>query len=149
MSYKILDAVLNSQYSQLLLFLRHNYNFKIKSATEGYNVLMVALQIQDPKKRFKMFQFLLKQELVDLLDTDIYGHDIFFATVLRSCENELKLLMKSFHMEIDWSKMDRTGKTILHYAVINNNLTILETLLTYCAKYKINVDIPDKINKIT
>jgi hypothetical protein len=45
--------------------------------------------------------------------------------------------------------MDSKGKTILHYAVINNNLNILETLLNYCAKYKINVDIPDGVNKIT
>ena len=52
-------------------------------------------------------------------------------------------------MELDCARMDLSGKTLLHYAVINNNLNVLETLLNYCAKYKINVDLPDKINKIT
>lgn len=149
MSQKIIDAVRNCHYTQLLLFMRHNYNFKIKTLPDCYNILMISLQIQDIKKRYKMFEYLLKHELVDLLETDRYGHDIFFACVLRECEKELELLMKNFNLEVDWNKMDHSGKTLLHYAVINNNLNILEILLTYCSKYKINIDIPDRVNKIT
>ena len=149
MSHKILDAVINSHYSQLVLYLRHNYNFNVKSHEDGYNALMIALQIGDKKKRFKMFEFLIKQDLVDLLDVDKHGRDIYFHAVIKECESELNLLMKYFNMELDCARMDLSGKTLLHYAVINNNLNVLETLLNYCAKYKINVDLPDKINKIT
>jgi ankyrin repeat protein len=149
MSSKILEAVKNCHYSQLDLFIRHNYNFGIKSQNDGCNCLLTALKIPDPRKRYRMFEFLLNQELVDILDQDKNGHDVFFMTVIRECERELDLLMKYFHMEIDWSRADNFGKTLLHYAVANNNLKILETLLIYCSKYKINVDIPDKINKIT
>lgn len=149
MSHKIIDAVRNNHYSQLLLYLRHGYNFKIKSFPDGHNILMVSLQIADPRRRYKMFEFLLKQDLIDVLDSDVHGHDVFFITVMNELENELELLMRTYHMEVDWSKMDHNGKTLLHYAVINSNLHILETLLNYCSKYKINVDIPDKVNKIT
>lgn len=149
MSSKILEAVKNSHYTQLGLYKRHNYNFKIKSESDGRNVLMTALDIRDPRKRYKMLEYLLKQELVDVRDCDKNGHDIFFAAVIRECEREVDLLMRLFHTEIDWTRTDNVGKTLLHYAVANNNLKILETLLVYCSKYKISVDIPDKINKIT
>lgn len=147
MSSKILEAVKNSHYSQLGLFKRHKYNFKIKS--DGRNILMIALEISDPLKRYKMLDYLLKQDLVDVRDCDKNGHDVFFVAVIRECEQEIALLMRLFHTEVNWTRADNFGKTLLHYAVANNNLKILETLLTYCSKYKINVDIPDKINKIT
>ena len=149
MSLKILDAVINSHYSQLIIYSRHNYNFKVKSIEDGYNALMVALQIPDTKKRFRMFEFLIKQDLIDLFDVDKNGRDIYFHAVIKECEKELDLLLKFYNLEVDCTRMDSSGKTILHYAVINNNLRVLETLLSYCAKYKINVDIPDRVNKIT
>jgi ankyrin repeat protein len=149
MSHKILDAIINCHYSQLVIYARHNYNFKVKSLDDGYNALMVALQIGDKKKRYRMFEFLIKQDLIDLCDTDKQGRDIYFHAVIKECERELDLLMKYFNLEVDCTRVDSSGKTILHYAVINNNLKVLETLVNYCAKYKINVDIPDKINKIT
>lgn len=149
MSFKILEAVRNCHYNELKLFQRHNYNFKVKSVPDEQNILMIALQIDDVRKRYKMFEYLLNSELVDVLDRDKNGHDAFFWTVIGECERELDLLMKYFQMEIDWSRTDSFGRTILHYAVVNNNLKILECLLNCCAKYKINVDIPDKINKIT
>lgn len=149
MSSKILEAVKNCHYTQLGLYKRHKYNFKIKSKPDGSNILMTALEIREPRKRYKMFEYLLKQDLVDVQDCDRNGHDVFFVTVIRECEKEVDLLMRLFHTELDWTRTDNYGKTILHYAVANNNLKILETLLTYCSKYKISVDIPDKINKIT
>ena len=149
MSHKILDAVINSHYSQLIIYSRHNYNFKVKSLDDGYNALMVALQITDRKKRFRMFEFLIKQDLIDLFDVDKQGRDIYFHAVINECEKELDLLLKYFNLEVDCTRADSSGKTILHYAVINNNLKVLETLLSYCAKYKINVDIPEKTSKIT
>jgi hypothetical protein len=149
MSYKVIEAVRNSQYTLLLLYLKHNYNFKIKEMPEQHNILMLALQIPDENKRFKMFRFLLKLDIIDLNEIDIYGHDIFFQATIRSCEKELDLLMTNFHSEVDFARMDSCGKTILHYAVINNNLNILEILLNHCQKFKICTDIPDKITKLT
>ena len=52
-------------------------------------------------------------------------------------------------MSMDLQKRDREGKSLLHHAVICNNANILEELLLYCNKYRINVDIPDKVTKIT
>ena len=57
--------------------------------------------------------------------------------------------MERYFGEIDWTKMDKDGKTILHHAVGSKNYNILESLLVYCNKYRINVDIPDGVNKIT
>ncbi|CAF0814175.1 unnamed protein product [Brachionus calyciflorus] len=147
MSHRIIEAILNSQYSQLLLFMRHNYNFKIKS--NSHNILMISLDIKDPKRRFKMFKFLLQQNLIDLLDTDKNGQNIFFHCVIRELDTEFDYLLKNYITDLDLTKTDHFGKTLLHYAVINNNLKILKNILNTCSKYKINVDIPDKINKIT
>ena len=52
-------------------------------------------------------------------------------------------------MSMDLQNRDREGKSLLHHAVICNNANILEELLLYCNKYRINVDIPDKVTKIT
>ena len=149
MSHKIIEAVRHCQYSQLLLFLKHNYNFKIKSPYDGKNILMVALEIPKPKRRMKMLKYLIDLDLVSILDNNYYGQDLFFIAVKSESEAELKFLMKYYHTEIDWSKRDHFGKTLLHYAVINNNINILQLLLYHCAKYKINVDLPDSYNKIT
>ncbi|RNA15947.1 ZDHHC-type palmitoyltransferase 6 [Brachionus plicatilis] len=149
MSERIIDAILNSQYSKLLLFMRHSYNFKIKSKIDNQNILMISLNIKEPRRRFKMLRFLLKQNLVHILDQDNNGHDIFFLCVIKQLEAELDYLIKNYITELNLSRTDLMGKTLLHHAVINNNLSILRLILSTFAKYKINVDIPDKINKIT
>lgn len=148
MSIKILDAVKNNLYSQLVLYLKYGYNFKVKSA-EGYNALMISLTIPHSDKRFKMFEFLLQNDCINVLDVDKSGRNIFFWAVKKQCIRELELLMKHYHMEVDWSYKDDIGNTLLHYAVLTNNITIMTTLLKYCMKYKINVDIPDNKDKIT
>ena len=56
---------------------------------------------------------------------------------------------KHHYMDVDLHKRDREGKSLLHHAVMCNNTNILEELLLYCNKYRINVDIPDKVTKIT
>lgn len=149
MSEQIIDAVLCSQYSKLLLFMRHNYNFKIKSKLDNQNILMVSLNIQDPRRRFKMLRFLLKQNLVDILEQDKNGHDIFFICVMRELETEFNYLVKNYITELDLSRSDIMGKTLLHHAVFTNNISILRSVLSIFAKFRINVDIPDKITKIT
>lgn len=110
---------------------------------------MISLNIKEPRRRFKMLRFLLKQNLVHILDQDNNGHDIFFLCVIKQLEAELDYLIKNYITELNLSRTDLMGKTLLHHAVINNNLSILRLILSTFAKYKINVDIPDKINKIT
>ena len=146
---KIFESIRNSEYSKLAIFLRYKYNFKIKTEPDGDTILMVALEIVDTKKRFRMFEYLLDKQLVDLNETNNHDRDIFFIAVIRNCENELNLLLERYFGEIDWTKMDKDGKTILHHAVGSKNYNILESLLVYCNKYRINVDIPDGVNKIT
>lgn len=156
MSIKIFDAIRNSHYTQLSIYLKHEYNFNIKTQEDGYTVLMIALQIPDSEKRFKMFEFLLKQECIcaNILEEDKTGKNIFFWAVSKQCLPELELLLKYFNTEINWSKQDLSGRTLLHYAVLANNIDLMKLLLKYCSKYKINVDIPsnsplDNYSKIT
>ena len=92
---------------------------------------------------------MLDNECVNVLDEDEDNRNIFFWTVIRQCIKELDILMRHHHMEINWSHVDNTGKTLLHYAVISSNYTIVALLLKYCVKYNINVDIPDRKDKIT
>ena len=148
MSNKILDAVKNNLYSQLVLYLKHGYNFKVKTS-EGYNALMVSLTILNTEKRLKMFEFLLRNDCVDVLDVDKDNRNIFFWAVIKQYIPELELLMRNYHIEIDWAQVDFTGRTLLHYGVLTNNQAIMFILLKYCVKYKINVDIPDTQEKIT
>jgi hypothetical protein len=146
---KIFESIRNSEYSKLAIFLRYNYNFKIKAEPNGDNILMVALDIVDTKKRFRMFEYLLDKQLVDLNETNNQDRNIFFVAVIRNCENELNLLLERYFGDIDWTQMDKEGKTILHHAAGSKNYNILENLLVYCNKYRINVDIPDGFTKIT
>jgi ankyrin repeat protein len=149
MSLKVLDAVRNFSIAQLTLYMRKNYNLKVKSPIDGSNALMIALEIEDPKKRFRMFEFLLRQDLINILDSNDDGLNVFFVAVIRQREAELGLLMKNYYYDMDWNTKDKSGKTLLHYAVMTNNLNILEMLLSYCAKYAINVDIEDSETKLT
>jgi ankyrin repeat protein len=148
MSLKILDAVKNSLYSQLLLYLKYGYNFKVKTP-EGYNGLMIALTITNAEKRNKMFEFLLRNDCIDVLDIDENGQNVFFWAVTKQCVREIDLLMRNHHIEIDWAYADDSGRTLLHYAVLTNNQIIMSILLKYCVKYNINVDIPDRKEKIS
>ena len=148
MSIKILDAVKNNLYSQLILYLKHGYNFKVKTL-EGHNALMISLTIQNSERRFKMFEFLLRNDFIDVLDADQNSRNIFFWAVIKQCVPELDLLMRNHHMEINWSQIDNSGKTLLHHGVLTNNEIIMSLLLKYCAKYKINVDIPENKEKLT
>jgi ankyrin repeat protein len=148
MSVKILDAVKNNLYSQLILYLKHGYNFKVKTS-EGYNALMISLTIQNSERRFKMFEFLLRNDCIDVLDADEDSRNIFFWAVTKQCIQELDLLLRNHHMEINWSHTDKSGKTLLHYGVLTNNINVMTLLLKYCVKYKINVDIPETKEKLT
>ena len=149
MSTKIFDAVTNSQYSKLDIFLKHGYNFKVKTDQEGFNALMLALTIADAGKRFKMFDYLLRNNAGSVIDIDKNGRNIFFWVVIKQYPKELEILMLNFHPELDWTTKDYYGQTILHYSVLGNNIHIMSILLKYCHKFKINVNIANKFEKIS
>ena len=80
MSIKILDAVKNNLYSQLILYLKHGYNFKVKTL-EGHNALMISLTIQNSERRFKMFEFLLRNNTLGSTSFYLKKKKLFFISI--------------------------------------------------------------------
>ena len=79
---KVLNAIRQSQYKQLALFIRHNYNLNV-TTKDGRNGLFIALDISDPRKRRRMIKFCLDHG-IDALQKENVNY-YFLRTLIFSC----------------------------------------------------------------
>jgi len=140
---KVINAIRQSQYSQLALFIRHNYNINVITK-DGRNGLFYALDIPDPRKRRRMIRFCLDHGIDALQKEHIRGYTPLHEAIARQQEDSVQLLLANAGGEVDWRSFDARGRTILHQAVESNNVAILEALITVMNHYGVSVDIPDK-----
>ena len=139
---KVLNAIRQSQYQQLDLFLRHKYNIHAMTR-DGRNGLFIALDIANPRKRRRMIRFCLDHGLNPLHKEHTHGYTPLHEAVARQQLDSVQLLLANVGGELDWRSFDRHGRTILHQAVECNNVAILEALVNIASHYGVSVDIPD------
>lgn len=143
LEFKVLNAIRQSQYKQLALFIRHNYNLNVKTE-DGRNGLFFALDISDPRKRRRMIRFCLDNGIDALQKETTNGYTPLHEAIARQQVDSVQLLLANAGGEIDWRSFDIRGRTILHQAVESNNVSILESLINVMNHYAVSVDIPDK-----
>jgi len=140
---KVLNAIRQSQYRQLELFIRHNYNLNV-TTKDGRNGLFFALDISDARKRRRMIRFCLDHGIDPLQKENVNGYTPLHEAIARQQVDSVQLLLANAGGEIDWRSFDVRGRTILHQAVESNNVSILESLINVMNHYGVSVDIPDK-----
>ncbi|CAF0723188.1 unnamed protein product [Rotaria sp. Silwood1] len=140
---KVLNAIRQSQYKQLALFVRHNYNLNV-TTKDGRNGLFIALDIPDARKRRRMIRFCLDHGIDALQKEKKYNYTPLHEAIARQQIDSVQLLLANAGGEIDWRSLDVHGRTILHQAVESNNVSILEALIIVMNHYGVSVDIPDK-----
>jgi hypothetical protein len=143
LDFKVLNAIRQSQYKQLELFIRHNYNLNVITK-DGRNGLFFALDITDPRKRRRMIRFCLDHGIDALQKEKINSYTPIHEAIARQQVDSVQLLLANAGGEVDWRSTDLRGRTILHQAVESNNLAILEALITVMNHYSVSVDVPDK-----
>jgi hypothetical protein len=140
---EIFYAIRHSQYKQLALYLRHNYNLNVTSK-DGRNGLFYALDINNSHKRCRMIKYCLDHGINALQKDNINGYTVLNETIARQQIDSFQLILAEVSGEIDWHSFDIHGRTILHQAVESNNITIIENLLTIMNRYNVSVDLVDK-----
>jgi hypothetical protein len=140
---EIFYAIQHSQYKQLALYLRHNYDLNITSK-DGRNGLFYALDIDNSSKRCRMIKYCLNHGINPLQKENINDYTVLQETIARQQIDSFQLILPEVSGEIDWHSLDRHGGTILHQAVEANNTKILEDLITIMNHYNISVDLIDK-----
>ena len=122
---EIFHAIRHSQYKQLALFIRHNYNLNV-TTKDGRNGLFFAFDISDACKRCRMIRFCLDHGIDALQKENINGYTVLHEAIARQQLDSVQLLLAEVGGEIDWRSFDVRGRTILHQAVESNNVTIVE-----------------------
>jgi len=140
---EIFYAIRHSQYKQLALYLRHNYNLNITSK-DGRNGLFYALDINNSHKRCRMIKYCLDHGINPLQKDNINRYTVLNETIARQQIDSFHLILAEVSGEIDWHSFDIHGRTILHQAVESNNITIIENLLPIMNRYNVSVDLVDK-----
>lgn len=140
---KVLNAIRQSQYKQLALFIRHNYNLNV-TTKDGRNGLFVALDIPDARKRRRMIRFCLDNGIDALQKEHTHNFTPLHEAIARQQVDSVQLLLANAGGEIDWRALDTYGRTLLHQAVESNNISIVEALVIVINHYGVSVDIPDK-----
>lgn len=140
---KVLNAIRQSQYKQLALYIRHDYNLNV-TTKDGHNGLFYALDIPDSRKRRRMIRFCLDHGINALQRDQKNNYTPLHEAIARQQLDSVQLLIANIGGEIDWRAWDSQGRTILHQAVESNNPAILEALVIVMNHYGVSVDIPDK-----
>lgn len=140
---EIFYSIRHSQYKNLALYVRHNFNLNITSK-DGRNGLFYALDINNSSKRCRMIKYCLEHGINPLHKENIHGYTVLHESIARQQIDSFHLILAEVSGEIDWRSLDLHGRTILHQAVESNNSIILEELITIMNRYSISVDVVDK-----
>ena len=143
LEFKVFNAIRQSQYKQLALFIRHNYNLNVRTK-DGRNGLFYALDIPDPRKRRRMIRFCLDHGIDALQKENINKYTPLHEAIARQQLGSIQLLLTYAGGEVDWRSFDAYGRTILHQAVESNNVSIVKAIIHVMTRYRVSVDVPDR-----
>ncbi|XP_064621842.1 uncharacterized protein LOC135484374 [Lineus longissimus] len=144
MSGQLFKAVLDGRFFQVKTLLKCGVKISSKNQ-DGYGVLVAALHIEDAEHRESMFKYLLKRNADPMAMDDDTGRSVLaWACCLNRIEQVAKILQMC-QGDIDFSQKDKSGKTVLHHAVISGNTSVVKMLVATMKKYGLSVDIPDRL----
>ncbi|KAK2169172.1 hypothetical protein LSH36_12g28024 [Paralvinella palmiformis] len=111
--------------------------------SNGENVLVTALGIENDKKRYKMFRWLLSKGADIMTISKTSGRDILIWATYLDRPAEVDLILIDAGAELDLRRRDFLGFTALHYCIFNDARMTLENMCRFMRHYDISVDTAD------
>ena len=111
--------------------------------SNGENVLVTALKIENDKKRYKMFRWLLSKGADIMTISKTSGRDILIWAAYLDRPAEVDAILIDAGAELDLRRKDFLGYTALHYCVFNDARRTLENMCRFMRHYDISVDTTD------
>ena len=136
----VFQGVSTGHIRQLRLLLRSGLNVNIKNE-KGQNLLMAALEAEDPDKRHRMFKMLLRKGANVFGVDPTTGRDVLLWACVLNRPEEVKLILKEGMSGLDLCKRDNRGLTGLHYVAMNGNKEICKILCHAIGKVGLSVDV--------
>lgn len=127
---------------QVKLLLRSGLNVNIKN-DKGQNLLVAALKIENPEKRYRMFRMLLTKG-VNMFSVDpSTGRDVLIWACALNRHREMALVLAEGTSGLDLCRRDGRGFTCLHYAAMSGNKDTCKLLCEAIHRVGLSVDIPN------
>lgn len=150
---KLLEAIEKCHLTKIISLVKHGCNIHMQNSF-GQNLLVHILQQQQQqqenqllsKKRFQIFQFLIKNYNVNIHSFDHQGKNVFNWAANLNCTQEARYLLNTSPGDIDILVRDHTGSCSLHYAVEHGNEILVHGIVNYLLRYRIRFDIKDAYN---
>jgi ankyrin repeat protein len=144
MSGQLFKAVADGRFLHVKTLLKCGVKISSKNQ-DGHGVLVTTLHIEDAEQRESMFRYLLKKDADCMVVDEQTGRSVLaWACCLNRVEQVAKIL-QICQGDIDFSQKDKSGKTVLHHAVISGNTPVVKMLVTTMNKYGLSVDIVDEL----
>ncbi|CAF2758862.1 unnamed protein product [Rotaria sp. Silwood2] len=145
----LVEAIEQCQLNKIIYFVEHGYNIHVQN-TLGQNLLIHILQQQQNylslKKRFQIFEFLIKNYNLNIHSFDYYHKNVFNWAANLNCTREALYLLNSNPGDIDILARDKLGSCSLHYAVEHGNEILVHAIVNYLVRYRLRFDIKDAHN---
>lgn len=135
----IIQAVKQCRYRQLKLLL--DFGQKLENKTDS--TLIAALQIEDSRKRSKMFSFLLRRGADCCFVDNKTGRSVLIWTVFQNRTQQLKQLIERAEPDLNFLMKDKNGKTALHYAAVCDNPEACSILCESMTSFGLSLDTAD------
>ncbi|XP_033119068.1 uncharacterized protein LOC117118563 [Anneissia japonica] len=139
MTNRLFDAVASIRYRQIEILLQCGVDINSKNH-EGKTVLMIACDIQDDKKRYKMFRYLVHKGS-DEFETDQEGVSVFQHACRAGRTKILKRMMKEKGLRfVHLSWKDNHNRCALFHAVLCGKIDIVRRILIAMKNQGISID---------
>ena len=136
------NAIRDCRFQQLRFLVDSGLSVNHKNRI-GQHSLVTALHIENPEKRWKMFQFLLQHKADFKAYDPVTKRDVLLWAVFLDRKEEAKLIMQKLSGDIDYHTKDKFGRGVIHYATMRGNEDLLKYIVQTMRKYDVNVDIRD------
>jgi hypothetical protein len=144
-SVQLFHAIEEGNAWKLQYMAKRGYCIDSFVSPSGHNALATALEIQDPRRRLRMFKKLIELGAdVGSVDGSFSRDVLMWAAFLNRAKEVSVVLQSEGAINLDLQRRDVDGYTSLHYAVLHNNIRVLEQLCALMKKYAISVDITDQ-----
>ncbi|CAF0769749.1 unnamed protein product [Adineta ricciae] len=147
----LIEAVEQCHLFKIMTYIKHGHNISIQNS-RGQNLLIHVLKqhnSQDQffeKKRFQVFQFLIKTCNLDPHIIDHHGKNVFNWAANLNCTQEALFLLRTYPGDINILNRDQSGLCSLHYAIEHGNEILVQAIVNYLLQYRLRFDIKDNHN---
>ncbi|XP_071953949.1 uncharacterized protein [Antedon mediterranea] len=139
MSSRLFNAVAAIRYRQIEILLQCGVNVNSKNH-EGKNVLMMACDLADHKKRYKMFRYLI-QKGADEFETSHDGVSVFQYACKTGRKKIVKRMMKERGLHVvHLSCKDNNNRSALYHSVLSGDIDIVRLVTIAMRNQNIPID---------